>query len=54
MVNVWVIQWSYKEGTGADIIEPAFDSEEKARWLVALLHKMCPDKRFELHRLEVR
>jgi hypothetical protein len=52
-MSVWIITCCYSDGSGYNLIEPAFHSEEEARWQINLLLKHS-DKQFQLHRLGVK
>jgi hypothetical protein len=52
-MSIWIITYCYSDGSGYNLIEPAFSNEEDARWQINLLLKHS-DKKFQLHRLEVR
>ena len=50
---VWVIHYQFYDGSGPNIVDRAYTSEEDARWQIKLLHDLCDGRQFSLHSLPV-
>lgn len=53
-MTVWIISWSYLDGSGAGIIGRAYADEEAARWQVNLLSEYDTSRVYYLQSLEVK
>lgn len=54
MITVWIISWSYFDGSGAGIIGRAYADEEEARWLANMLSEYDTSRVYYLQSLEVK